>query len=524
MNTVTLQNQINDVSYSRLHWKRGYYFFLFYQSLHIALFILFFTLLQQQNKPNEFLLLISGIVNIVVYTKLLLNDIRFGKVRINPLWFYLGMSILRLGVGTLYAALVIGSGDYWAIKLGRIDAFTHLMEGHMLLMLGDFFFIGGFFWGRNLWGRKQKEPISSRRAQLKTYKSGLAIVVFTFGIRILQMFVSLGGLGQIIGYITDYGIPAGIFLMLSSCRKRGQSVIHPEMLLALVLLGVNIISGLSSYMKSDLLISILPVVFLLFDTDSKPFDKLKNKRLSSKKILGISIIAYLFLFVISGYSEIRRAGFWKNMSTTDLVISSKFAPEVLPDLLESLEGAIPGTKAFSEIHSYPVGGAWHLIKRLSVTSWGATAIKLVEVSGTKNENFFASVLVSITPRVLFPDKAKITWGKELAVELGQAKSVATATTATALTMQGFLYWWGGYFYVVILSLLSGFTFASVYGLFLKDWQINPISALVIMMLAYDGFHWKEGDVLAGFPQYLYILIIFLPFSRLIHHLFYASKN
>ncbi len=524
MSKVIFQGQYDQLKYRRLQWQRGYYFFLFYQLLHIALAIIFFALLQQ-TEPNGLLLFISGVINIVIYTRLILNELRFAKVSINPIWFYLGMSIMRLGVGTLYTALILWSGDYWVIQLGRVDAIMHLVEGHLLLLLGDYFFIAGFFWSRNLWGRQQQEAVHYIDMQLQIYKAGLVIVIFAFGIRVAQAFTTLSGFGQVVGYITDYGIPAGVFLMLSSCRKRHKALVHPEMLLSLVFLAANVVSGLSSYMKSDLLISLLPIVFLLFDVDSTPSDRYRGRRLSAKKIFGIAMLAYLFLFVVSGYSEIRRIGFWKNMPTSAVTISHEFAPDILPDLLKSLTGAIPGTDAFSEIHHYPASGAWHLIKRFSVTSWGATSIKLVDMKGFREDSFVSAVVLSVTPRILFPDKPKIIWGKELAVELGQARSIATATTATALTMQGFLYWWGGYAYVILFTLLSGLTFAFVYGLFINDWQINPVSALVIMMLAYDGFHWKEGDVLAGFPQYLYILIVFLPLSKLIKTVFFrVPKN
>ena len=126
-----------------------------------------------------------------------------------------------------------------------------------------------------------------------------------------------------------------------------------------------------------------------------------------------------------------------------------------------------------------------------------------------------AILLSITPRILYPDKLQIVWGREVAVALGQAKSVETARTATGLTMYGFLYWWGGYGNMIIMALLSGAGFAFVYLMFVHDWRYNPFSALVIMVLSYNGLHWKESDVLGGFPAYLYMLIIFLPLSKII---------
>ena len=151
----------------------------------------------------------------------------------------------------------------------------------------------------------------------------------------------------------------------------------------------------------------------------------------------VLFFGYVFIFVISSYSELRRAGFSANMGRTEIEFSAEMAPEVLPDLVKSIKGAVPLTYEFSELQEYPSRGVWHMLKRLSVTSWAATSMKLVELSGYKSESMVGAILHSVTPRIFFPDKKTISWGKDVAVELGQARTYATAKSAmqTAIDMR-----------------------------------------------------------------------------------------
>lgn len=497
---------------SPARWRSAYIQFFIIQLVHITGFYFL-----EPGKPDAWLLMFSGLLNIFIYSKLLAADIRYGGDDINPFWFYLGMSVLRLGVGTIYVAAIIWTGDDWALRLGRIDATAWLMDGHLLLLIGDFCVIAGYFVVRkihNRGGRRFKDH--QGRLLVGTYRAGLAMALAGFGLRAVTSYISLGGLGQIVDYVADFGVPAGIFMMLSSCRNNYKGFGHPHTILAISLLVVSILSGLSSYMKTDLLISIFPVIFLVLTVGLR---RLGNPTMPVKihfrSVVLFSLIAYFFLLTVSTYSEIRRPKFWANMGRTQVIPTISDAPEIVSDLLTAALASVPGTNEFEQYQQYPDGGVWNMLMRLSATSSAATAMKLVEESGTREDSIISAILLSITPRILYPDKPQISWGREVAVVLGQARSVETARTATSLSMPGFLYWWGGYASVILMTFLSGAGFAFVFSIFAKDWRVNPVSTLVIMALAYNGFHWKESDVLGGFPFYLYMLIVFLPLARLV---------
>ena len=490
-------------------WRSAYLQFFVIQLIHITGFN--FT---EPGKPDAWLLALSGLLNIYVYSKLLVADIRFGGDNINPFWFYLGMSVLRLGVGTIYVAAIIWTGDYWVLRLGRMDATALLMDGHLLLLIGDYCLIAGYFFIRNIFHNKNRRFISGRSfSPPRIYRAGLTITAVGFGVRVLDSYISLSGLGQIVGYITDFGVPAGIFMMLDACRKRHMSISHPQSILATSLLFAALIAGLSSYMKIDLLVSVFPVIFLVIDFGLRRVGNSDSPvKFRFKFVVLFGVIAYFFLVTVSTYSEIRRPKFWVSIGRSEVIPIQSAVPDVVPDLLKAFLASVPGTTEFAEYQQYPDHGFWHMLSRLSATSWAATAIKLVEDSGTRDDTIADAILLSITPRILYPDKPQISWGREVAVVLGQAGSVETAKTATSLSLPGFFYWWGRYTTAIFMAFMSGAGFAFVLSIFRRDWRINPISALVIMALAYNSFHWKESDVLGGFPFYIYMLIVFLPLS------------
>ena len=199
----------------------------------------------------------------------------------------------------------------------------------------------------------------------------------------------------------------------------------------------------------------LPVIFLMLGGISKNSgDVGAARKLRPHKFVGIAAIGLFFLLVISSYSQLHRSAYWDNMEVSQTVSTLRDAPDIIPSLAVALETAIPGTDAFSQMHHYPTGAVWHLINRLAVTSWAATAIELVDVAGTREDSLLGAMFGSIVPRILFPDKPQISYGRDIAIALGQASSWDTATTASSLSMFGFFYWWGGIVNLVMMSILS----------------------------------------------------------------------
>jgi len=207
--------------------------------------------------------------------------------------------------------------------------------------------------------------------------------------------------------------------------------------------------GFFSYMKSDLLVAVLPIVLVGFDrARAGPSRGRPLSRFAPTIAVGV-LIVYFFLFVVSTYSSTRRRGFWDHGEGAD-----PYSVPVAPYLTEALLAGIPGTAEFRDAHRFP-NGVWGLIGRMSMTPFPAWAYRQVESAGFSGVGFFEELLTNVTPRVFWPDKPLISPGRDFSVTIGTAADFDSARSATALTMQGAYYWRGGYAWLVLGCALSG---------------------------------------------------------------------
>ena len=219
------------------------------------------------------------------------------------------------------------------------------------------------------------------------------------------------------------------------------------------------------------------------------------------------MVAYFFLFVVSVYSPPRRVVLSEYGISFDPTV--RYDVPVTPYLTDALLSAVPGTEAFREAHRFP-NGVWNLIGRMSVTPYPAWAYRQVETVGTRGGSFFDELLVTVTPRIFWPEKPLVSFGHDFAVTIGLARSVESATSAVAPSMQGAYYWWGGYLALVLGCALTGAGFAVMWLLFRDQCMLNPASAMAALILCHEGFRWFESALLGGFPMYLYLVIVFVP--------------
>ena len=280
--------------------------------------------------------------------------------------------------------------------------------------------------------------------------------------------------------------------------------------MAYVFLGLDLLEGIFSYMKSNILIALLPLVLVAVDrTSAAPRAGGLSGRLPNlgRPAAATALVAYFFLFVVSIYSPPRRAALWEYGIYSDPAV--RYDVPVAPYLTDALLGGVPGSEAFSEAHRFP-NGVWRLIGRMTVTPYPAWAYRQVETAGTRDDSFIEELLVSVTPRIVWPDKPEVSFGRDFAVTIGLARSVDSARSSVAPSMQGAYYWWGGYFALVLGCALTGAGFAAVWLLFRDQCMLNPVSAMAALVLCHEGFRWFESSLLGGFPMYLYLAIVFVP--------------
>ena len=452
-------------------------------------------------------LVVSAAVSTVLYSWFLLAEYRYSGYRPTPILFYLAAGVFRLGTGVVFVVAAATADEWRLVAVGLHDVSAYLMQGHWLALLGDWCVVAGYFLVASRFRSRPLAPAAVAPALWgRTWAAGLATAAVGVGWRFAQGNIELGGIGMLASFVADYGVAAGVYLMLAASRQGEARVSGRRAAVAFVFLGLDLLDGLFSYMKTDVFIALLPLVLVAVDRAPAELRSRGSPSLG-RSVAAIGLIAWFFLFVVSGYSPERRDALWESGISQNAAV--RYVVPMGPFLADAALAAIPGTAAFREAHRFP-NGAWDLIARMSVTAFPAWAYHRVETAGARDGSFLEELLVSVTPRIVWPDKPEISFGRDFAVTVGLARSADSATTALATTMQGAYYWWGGYLGLVLGCALTGAVFAAVWLLFRDQCLLNPASALVGLVLFNEGFRWFESAVLGWFPMFLYLVLVFAP--------------
>ena len=441
----------------------------------------------------------TGFIAFVLYSGFLVAEYRWNGLRVTPILFYLGAGVFRLGTGALFVATAAVEGEWPLVQVGIHDVSQVLGYGHLLILLGDWCFIAGYVAVSSLSKREFLGPSEvSRELWGRVGGVGIAAAIAAFVLRLGQHYVSLGGLASLTNYLSDYGVAAGVFLTLLASRHgggRGRFGISYATI-AYCLLGLSLMDALYSYMKTDILLGILPLVVLGFERAGDVHGRGLLSRLV-RPVAGTMLVLYMFLFVVSSYSSLRRPDFWGAHSGS--IQAQPHTVAVTLHLFDAIRSAVPGTAEFREAHGFPYG-VWQMIGRMSFTAPAAWIYREVESAGFRQAGFVEELLLAVAPRVLWPDKPLVRPGVEFAVAVGQSPNVDSATSSMAMTMQGGWYWRGGYAWLVAGCALSGAAFALVWLLFRNEIGLNPASAIIGLMLCHEGFRWLESASLGGIPN------------------------
>lgn len=452
-------------------------------------------------------LVVSAVLSAVLYSWFLLAEYRYGGYRPVPILFYLAAGVFRLGTGAVFVVAAATADRWRLVAVGLHDVSAYLMQGHWLALLGDWCVVAGYFL---VVSRFRARPLPPTSVPLglwnRTWAAGLATAAMAVGWRFAHENVELGGIGMLSSFVADYGIAAGVYLMLVASRQGEARASGRRAAVAFVFLGFDVLDGLFSYMKANAFIALLPPVLVAVDRAPAARQSRGSPPLG-RSLTAISLIGWFFMFVVSSYSPERRVSLWESGIADNPGV--RYVVPMGSFLADAALAAIPGTAAFREAHTFP-NGAWDLIGRMSVTAFPAWAYHRVETAGARDGSFLEELLVSVTPRILWPEKPEISFGRDFAVTVGIASTAESATTALATTMQGAYYWWGGYLGLVLGCALTGAVFAGVWLLFRDQCLLNPASALVGLVLFHEGFRWFESAVLGLFPMLLYLVLVFAP--------------
>ena len=449
----------------------------------------------------------SGVASALLYAWFVVAEYRWNGYRPGPILFYLGASVLRLGGGSLFLVVAMATEEQRFFTLGGQDISGYLMHGHWLALLGDWCVVAGYFLVASRFRpRPPAAAVIAPDLWPRVWAAGFAASAASGAARLAEPWVPLSGLGRLASFVTDYGVAAGVCLMFVAAMNSGEG--RPSWTragVAFVFLALDVVDGFYSYMKSDILVAALPLVLVATDRSARRWWPMRFSR--RRAAATVFVVACFFLFVVGTYSPPHRDAL--RQAGAGEAPALRYDVPVAPFLLDALSGAVPGTERFAETHRFP-HGAWRLIGRMSLTPYAAWVYGHVEGAGMREEGFFEELLVAVTPRVVWPEKPGVSFGREFTVILGEARSVDSAGTSTAVTLQGAYYWWGGYPALLLGCTLTGAGFALMWLLFRDQWMLNPVAAVGCLALCHEGFRWFESAMLGSFPLYLYLFIVFVP--------------
>ncbi len=480
--------------------------FLYVQAIHILYLYIIFL------ESNVQIPVLSSILSFSLYLCLLYGCVCDSPNRITPMNVYLLAALLRIGIGSAFFSYVQSIGLSGYLSLGPRDTSRSIANGYFLVMLGDWFFIAGYYMK---WRPSKSIPLYLRTFSSSQLDSIKLAIFFTLLISISIKFMFAVGLpihklGAVANRLNTWGLPSVVFIMLAY-RGYTQGRIKFYLTISiLIITAYNLYLGFNSYMKSDIFVPILP--FIVYGLGfSRKINLAGKVRWQKGKIAAYSSIGMLCLLVIFSYSQDRRGEFDRD-NKGQIVGDS---PDIIPFLFESITKTFTG-EFLSEKNLKDEKGVFSIISRANTIVPSAWAYQYVQDFGTMEMETIYDGFIAIIPRILWPEKPLIATGRKVAVLLGQAENVETATTSTGIPIAASFYWNGGYFTLIIGMFVAGILYSIAWNWFSPQILYNPFACIACFYLYSESYRGFESATDGGIAYFAYLGLVFFPLSQFYH--------
>lgn len=213
--------------------------FLFFQALNIVVFATFVGNLQ----PG--ILLLNGFVSIALYGLLLYTEVMSSQWSVTPLFCYGVASLLRVGGSAVFLASIYMSGLGEVVQFVRFNPHDYIMQGQLLLLVGDWFFLAGYFAAeRLLCGKASTHAAIPRASTHDLLVMGILLISLSWGIRVASLAIDLNALGGGPGKLMGYSMLAGILFLLIARDGMEPSVRMVWTVIVFAVVGVKLAAAL----------------------------------------------------------------------------------------------------------------------------------------------------------------------------------------------------------------------------------------------------------------------------------------
>ncbi len=474
--------------------------FFIFQAFNIAIFALFAEGVQPIS------LALSGMVSFILYGALIYRMLLTTQWAPSPVILFMVTSLFRLGVAPIYVAAAYVKGFMGEMFFITFDPHDFIGQGYLLLLVGEWLFLAGYFYIEHRLTHRTTNRIAGgipHAGKLLGY--GLSLVLLGWTLRLFLAFgVDFKTIGNLFSMFRSYSSAAGLFLILLSLQARSGIKWQKGVALMIALLVGELVYSLQSYMKSDTIIIIIPLVAYYM---SKINRSTIRRYLGLKHLLPIALIAYFVIMILFPYSQARRPEFWLSNTLQEKV-------EVAPYLDKAVQASIPGTAAFRNSHAFPKMGFWAFFSRnewITAASW---SVSEVATKGDISGKTIFYGFIAIIPRIVWPGKPMIAQGREFAMTMGQADSFETATTSTGLGLAATFYWNGGILLLVAGMLINGMLLSICWQIFGSRCLVNPVAMLAVILLWVASLMHFAASFDGGISFYAYMFIVYYPLTRM----------
>jgi hypothetical protein len=464
-------------------------------TLQFLLFICVYFLAYQGN-PNSILL--AGVASIPLYAAMAIHEARRERWLLSPLAVYLGVSVIYLGLVSLYlyAALVGGHDIFY---LGLVNVQEEIPLAVSLSVLSVLCYYSGYKLTEVGWfkGILRKVQVRTKSYDLRL-KHWLIFIAFGWLLVMANRWVpAVRKIGFLDGLLLDITCGGAFFLMISNySRWKGEYCLLPvgvgRIFMAVVAMVAYV---LFVAMGSGMRFPIITVMFYfiwgyalqqeIFLRSQARLDQLRS--LAKPGLLAFGSMGLIVTLIVPYGKEFFRAKITEGQKIE--VVKSEHH--------------------FYELRAtFPEEGVWRSLNRMALNSTQALAatVNLYGNNIPPESPVHESVTTGIIPRLFWPEKPFVSLGPYFSLVVGSCggDDEKDATTATASTAAGELYWSYGIKGLIIGMGLLGFLFGLTFKVVSWNMPANPIKALVSIDLVQHATKWFGADATS-----LFVLLIFI---------------
>jgi len=472
------------------------------KALLIFLVILIMSLLAFLSVSAEYQpgMLILGICALGFFGFLALDEARNETWIVSPLVAYFIASSMYVGLAPIWGYLCLIWGEAGIHQFGLLNIAEDIDLSTAYCFLGVAFFYLGFKVG-HIGGTIRIARLIHRRSP-DYYLSPNFWLTIIAGAWLLRFAPALVGSLRRIGHIYVHIIAftsSGCFVVLTmrSAYMNGQLRILPTGRYLYLAVGLAMLDLSFVALKSGMRNPILSLLFIFLwgyvlqrEVFLRSASQVQSVQAMFRPMVASLVAVFLVAAVIMPFGK---------------KLASRQRDEVTEEEI---------TAQFYEIReTFPFSGIWALparLGRVSLHSLGA-CLQLYDFMDPP-QTVVRGVLEGIVPRILWPDKPWVTKGSEFSIvlDVGGGTDETQATTATALTAIGELYWSYNVPGVIIGMFALGFLYGFAWLIFSHRFPLHPVRLHASVFMSAAALRWFEGEATSAFVGIIFIYVVFLP--------------